>query len=297
MKAIFTSQPEPSYRDIRERRYHFPGRYLKSAEAAVGDQALYYEPRRVSSGSSNIGGRQAYFAVVHVDRIEKDPLEDDRYFAYVSGYLDFDNAVPFREGATYFEQKLQRADGGTNKGAFGRSVRIISDNDFQSILAAGFVERPDFLAGTGSELHGFAEAQRPFERPIIETTISRPFRDRAFTRQIQNAYEQTCAFTGLKIINGGGRPEVQAAHIWPVADHGPDSVRNGLALSGTIHWMFDRGLVSLTDDFRILTAGDKVPDQVSGLFRPNQHALVPDASQLRPHPEFLRYHRERIFKG
>jgi hypothetical protein len=28
--------------------------------------------------------------------------------------------------------------------------------------------------------------------------------------------------TGLRIINGGGRAEVQAAHIQPVADDGPD---------------------------------------------------------------------------
>jgi hypothetical protein len=37
----------------------------------------------------------------------------------------------------------------------------------------------------------------------------------------------------LQIINGGGRTEVQAAHIRPVAAGGSDSVRNGLALSGT----------------------------------------------------------------
>ncbi|MGH6673150.1 MAG: HNH endonuclease [Xanthobacteraceae bacterium] len=43
--------------------------------------------------------------------------------------------------------------------------------------------------------------------------------------------------TGLQIINGGGRAEVQAAHIRPVAAGGFDSVRNGLALSGTIHWI------------------------------------------------------------
>jgi putative restriction endonuclease len=41
--------------------------------------------------------------------------------------------------------------------------------------------------------------------------------------------------TGLRIFNGSGRAEVQAAHIRPVADNGPDSVRNGLALSSTIH--------------------------------------------------------------
>ena len=63
--------------------------------------------------------------------------------------------------------------------------------------------------------------------------------------------------TGLRIINGGGRSEVQAAHIRPVASSGPDSVRNGLALSGTAHWMFDRGLLSIGDDYSILIAHDR----------------------------------------
>ena len=95
--------------------------------------------------------------------------------------------------------------------------------------------------------------------------------------------------TGLKIINGGGRPEVQAGHIKPVADSGPDSVSNGLALSGTIHWMFDRGLLSLDDDLTILMAADRVPDTVK--------RLPPGRPEFRPHRRFLHYHRELVFKG
>jgi predicted restriction endonuclease len=31
-------------------------------------------------------------------------------------------------------------------------------------------------------------------------------------------------------------------------------MRNGIALSRSIHWMFDHGLLSLTDDYEILMA-------------------------------------------
>jgi putative restriction endonuclease len=58
----------------------------------------------------------------------------------------------------------------------------------------------------------------------------------------------------LKLINGGGRAEVEAAHIRPVGANGPDTVQNGLALSGTVHWMFDRGLISLSDELDILVS-------------------------------------------
>lgn len=103
--------------------------------------------------------------------------------------------------------------------------------------------------------------------------------------------------TGLKIVNGGGRTEVQAAHIRPVAHAGSDSVRNGLALSGTIHWMFDRGLVSIDDDYQILVARKHVPDTALRLLNETQRLLLPERRDLRPHPAYLRYHRDNVFKG
>ena len=57
---------------------------------------------------------------------------------------------------------------------------------------------------------------------------------------------------GRKLINGGGRAETHAAHIMSVKSGGPDVASNGIALSGTVHWMFDRGLISLSDDGDVL---------------------------------------------
>jgi len=101
----------------------------------------------------------------------------------------------------------------------------------------------------------------------------------------------------LSLINGGGRPEVQAAHIKPVAHLGPDSTRNGLALSGTLHWLFDRGLVTVGDDYQILKAKNSIPEEIERLLRPDGRIILPDAQADWPHPTFLRHHREAIFKG
>jgi putative restriction endonuclease len=103
--------------------------------------------------------------------------------------------------------------------------------------------------------------------------------------------------SGLMLRNGGGRPEVQAAHIRPVENRGSDSVRNGLALSGTLHWMFDRGLISVADDCEtILVSHNKVPrDVVSRLLAPDGKLIRPIDQQNAPHPENLRWHRENIF--
>ncbi|KQN01687.1 hypothetical protein ASE82_14720 [Sphingomonas sp. Leaf230] len=79
-------------------------------------------------------------------------------------------------------------------------------------------------------------------------------RDRVFRRVVLRAYDECCAVTGLKLINGGGRAEIEAAHIQPVEANGPDIISNGMALSGTARWMFDRGLIGFDSETRILVS-------------------------------------------
>ncbi|WP_244651055.1 HNH endonuclease [Rhizobium sp. CFBP 8762] len=256
------------------------------------------------------GGKQAYFATARISDIIEDPSKADHFYALIEDFLQFDHAVPFKEADHYYERGLRKEDGSTNKGAFGRAVRNIPDEEYDLILAAGFAhvlggrdrERPAPDPAEEARL-GFGDnPQMPYEvdsidRGIVAQVLQRPFRDRAFSVAIKAAYQDTCGVTGLKLINGGGRSEVQAAHIRPVADRGPDSVRNGLALSGTVHWMFDRGLISVDDDYTLLIASGGVPDTVTRLINPERRLLVPTRAEERPHSQFLQYHREKVFKG
>src|SRR5690606_14823968 len=131
---------------------------------------------------------------------------------------------------------------------------------------------------------------------IVQRLISRPFRERAFTTAVKSAYRNTCAITRIRMINGGGRSEVQAAHIRAVAEDGPDSIQNGIALSGTIHWMFDRHLISIDDNYRLLIAHKKIPNAIHGLLPADGAILLPSRPELRPHRSFLAFHRSK-FKG
>lgn len=296
-KGVFTTKANPTYDDLPEVRYHFPKTYLNQVKDTVGDWIVYYEPRRQDSDPAGRGGRQAYFATARVQRIEPDPRLANHYYAFVTDFLEFENPLPFREAGKYLESSLVKADGSTNKGAFGRAVRLISESEYQLILQLGFanptVRQPEYDDAR------VAEELTEYKRPTVEQLVSRPFRDIAFTKNIRAIYDFTCAMTGLKLINGGGRPEVEAAHIRPVGnDHnGPDSIRNGIALSRSIHWMFDRGLLSLTDDYEVLMVKKLVPDPIRRLLNLDGKILLPKDPRLRPHPQFLEYHREHIFKG
>ncbi|MGD1037346.1 MAG: HNH endonuclease [Roseiarcus sp.] len=299
-KAILTTRVDPTYDDLPEQRYHFPRAYLGQVEAANGDFVVYYEPRRTGSDLSSRGGRQAYFATARIVGVRPDPALADHFYADIDSYLDFARPVPFREGERYYESAIQRDDGATNKGAFGRAVRSLPDSEYDAILRAGFATVLGEAAATltaAPTLNGFAEPAATFDRPIVERVVARLFREAAFSGSIKAAYNDTCAFTGLKIINGGGRSEVQAAHIRPVAAAGPDSLRNGIALCSTAHWMFDRGLISIGDSHELLLAKGKVPDQVRRLLSADGRLIAPSRPDQAPHPMFLQWHRENVFKG
>ena len=296
-KIIFTTKNSSSYDDRPEEYYHFPSTYLNQARNAVGDHVIYYEPRRSSTDDSSRGGQQAYFATARLNEIVEDRRRAGHYYAIVSGFLSFDRPVPFLEGGEYYESALRKPDGSTNRGALGARCDKSPKPNLIEFLKAGFAaELVQFDKKDNGPLTGFDEPIHPIERPIVEMTISRPFRDQAFKSAVRAAYDNRCALTGLCLINGGGRPEVQAAHIMPVADNGPDSVRNGLALSSTFHWLFDRGLISIDDDHRILVAKNKIPDQIRKLLNADGKIIAPNDQGFRPHPYYLRYHREHTFK-
>ena len=299
-KAVLTTKVYPSYDDLPEVRYHFPRYYLNNVQKALNDWIVYYEPRRASADPSSRGGRQSYFATARITDIKSDPRKTNHYYAYVEDYLEFDHPVPFYEDDFYYESRLQKKDGSTNKGMFGHSVRLLEDLEYRRILVAGFEaqidksNRPGVPEGVSRHIGGPGLA---VDRPIIERLSLRPFRDQMFSTGIKRAYNNTCAISGIKIINGGGRAEVQAAHIQPVAANGPDSPRNGVALSSTLHWMFDHGLIAIADDYSLLLKENAIPNSLLSLVNHNQRLRLPDKRIYHPHPRYLDYHRKHVFKG
>ena len=299
--AVLTTKIDPEYDDLPDTRYHFPKQYLGRVEQAVGELIVYYEPGRKGSSDSDRTGARSYFAVGRVSRIEPSPRRDGTYYAMIEDYLDFDQRVPFRENSYFFESALQEPDGSHNTGAFINAVRLVPPNEFLNILQAGFSQTADYRQpNLEHPFDGITEGdyeEAGENRPIVERIERRRFRDQMFSRRVRRAYRERCSLTGLRLINGGGRPEVEAAHIRPVGGghNGPDSIWNGIALCQTAHWMFDRGLVTLEDDYSIIVSPN-APDDAYRLLRRELVAEVPASFRERPHPSFLQYHRDNIFK-
>lgn len=291
-KAIFTTKIISSYKDLPELMYHFPKTYLRQVTLAIGDWIVYYEPRREDLSPAGHVGRQCYFATARVTHVKEDADRRDHYYAFVENYLEFPTPVPFKIVSTYFESGLKKANGSTNKGAFGRAVRIIKDEEYQTIVVAGLSKIEEKIEQVDTEIAVNFDTQRP----VIQQIIERPFREAAFSRLVKVEYGLACAMTGISIKSDQGIMEVEAAHIRPVKYNGPDSVRNGIALCRTFHWMFDHGLVSVADSGDIVVK-KIVPDRIHQLLNSNGKIRLPSNRISAPHPEFLKFHREVIYNS
>ena len=149
---------------------------------------------------------------------------------HLTDFLPFDTVVPLRSGTEYYEAALNAVENPSRIGAAlrGKSMRTFSAAEFASIARAGLAETLDAARAHGSEysdsrmdpsMEALIRAPRDEqERRIMQMLSNRPLRDAAFRTSVVNAYDEQCTVTRLRIINGGGRAEVQAAHIWPVAD-------------------------------------------------------------------------------
>lgn len=295
--GVFIHRSDSIYDDSPAERYQFPRPYLGRVEACIGDWIVYYEPRKVAE-------TRGYFAIAKVERVVPDPTADGMYLALIEpgSYLDFASPVPFSDADGVIERGVLN-EGGRISGRAQAAVRPLSSDDFNRIIALGLNDSEPLLPriDDGASVAGFHEEQAPFvfeqTRERADFLSSRIVRDRIFRRVVLRAYDERCAISGLKLINGGGQAEVAAAHIRPVEANGPDIVSNGLALSGTAHWMFDRGLISLSDDLDILISRQtNDPDGVRAFINRDGRAITPRRLIERPHPHFLRWHREHCFK-
>lgn len=294
-KGVFVTGPQSDYGDDPPHFYRFPPQWLNAALRVVGNWIVYLEPRRA-------GGR-GYFAVGKVERIVADPAQAGMYLAMIEpgSFLEFGRDVSFQLDGKAVERGLLDAGGKLNNGRAVQSIRPLSNADFNRIVELGLMDAepemprvgqvepiPAMLSGGG---------QKAFEGPVDRATmlVSRKVRKAGFRRAILYVYEGRCALTGMRLVNGGGRLETEAAHIMSVGDGGPDAVNNGIALSGTVHWMFDRGLIGLSDAGDILLSS-KINDRegMEKMIFADRRARWPAGAAHRPHPKYLSWHRQRF---
>jgi len=106
---------------------------------------------------------------------------------------------------------------------------------------------------------------------------------------VTEAYYRRCAIS------------LQAAHIKPYAQEGPNNPNNGLLLRQDLHTLFDKGYITIVDDLHVEVSKRLNEDYGNGrdyyAFHGQKLLEVPDSPQERPFSQFLQWHNENVYLG
>jgi putative restriction endonuclease len=110
---------------------------------------------------------------------------------------------------------------------------------------------------------------------------------------VTDAYERSCAITGEHTL-----PVLEAAHVKPFAEGGPNELRNGVLLRADFHKLFDAGLVTITPELKIEVSSRIKEEWFNGKIYYRLHGQklthVPRRPEDRPSREYLEWHNERF---
>lgn len=155
------------------------------------------------------------------------------------------------------------------------------------------------LISAGIEIGTLSEQKFEIQRTNLVRTVTRQnklARSQVFGERVRREYERRCAVSGIGIATPKLVCEVESAHVVPVHKGGTDDIRNGLTLTQTLHWAFDRGLFGVLPNRTIF-----IPQRVSRM-KQNTFLLqyerrpVTEAKteSLRVHKDAFEWHMETI---
>jgi hypothetical protein len=130
------------------------------------------------------------------------------------------------------------------------------------------------------------------EQNVEETRGASLFNSDSFRDFVMLAYGYKCAITG-KVIGYKNLLNLEAAHIQPKAQAGTFLPCNGIALCRDMHWAFDKGFITISDELKIIVHKEM---QNSILMEySDQKIFTPTDPYFQPEKKFLKHHRENIF--
>lgn len=114
----------------------------------------------------------------------------------------------------------------------------------------------------------------------------------SFRDFIMVGYDNLCAVSGT-VIRYESYMNLEAAHIKPKSHGGLFLPNNGLALCRDLHWAFDKGFFTLTDDLCV-QVHPKISSDYLNSFN-GKKIRVPSDPFFAPDIENIKYHRENVY--
>lgn len=198
-------------------------------------------------------------------------------------------------------------------GSFSEELYFLLINPYsrnlikEALLEAYFPETKSKLHGINKNLgyvqqlenYILKEPDSDYKKIQIETEEDFFVRGGLFKKLVPRVYSTTCSFTGMKLSSTHGHNFVDACHIVPFSVTHDDKISNGIALCPNMHRAFDRGLLSIDNNYSIIISSGIIEDEehIYGIKQlKGSPVILPTNSQYYPDKENLIWHRENVFK-
>ncbi len=117
-----------------------------------------------------------------------------------------------------------------------------------------------------------------------------------FRTNVMEAYHRRCAISQERTM-----PALEASHIKPYKESGPNKVNNGLLLRADLHQIFDEGYITVTKDYKVEVSrrikqeyeNGREYYRFNGLVLPN----LPENPAERPSYAYIEWHNQHLYRG
>lgn len=142
-------------------------------------------------------------------------------------------------------------------------------------------------------------------QPIYQKLIKKADEEEIFIRSgvfkkvIPNIYNHTCSVSGMQISANFDVQMIDACHIVPFSISHDDTISNGISLSPTIHRAFDRGLITIDNEYRLVISNTFTESTTNSFIKSYEGKciLLPKQKSHFPLVQNLEWHRINVFRN
>lgn len=122
-------------------------------------------------------------------------------------------------------------------------------------------------------------------------------RSNVFKKEIPKIYNFTCCISSMRVDSIDNVSMIDACHIIPFSESYNDTITNGIALCPNIHRAFDRGILSIDDNYKVILKNNFTePNRSSYNLKQFEgiKILLPENNYYHPSKESFGYHRAKF---
>ena len=122
-------------------------------------------------------------------------------------------------------------------------------------------------------------------------------RGTVFRREVVKLYNDTCCISSLRVDAKFTISMVDACHIKPFSVGFDNTLTNGIALCPNLHRAFDRGLLTVDDNYRVVFSSAFTENTISPFnLRQMERVMLRLPAHHLPSLEAFAWHRQHIFQ-